>query len=391
MRCCAVILLLLVTLAAPAWGETKAAPAARIPRFKPARDWQISYLTRWYGEDGQPDPALDEPLLMVSYKAPDLVQVKRGGSRGFVAVSNRRGTRLLRPARELAVWSRHPVSYFFHECNVALGGLTAPLDHDWDEVRAALAQGGRGENATFALLPDEVVAGRPCVVLRFTATASGGQDRGEWTTTQWFDREYGVTLALRWKGPDRETEVRAKSAKFNVGLDMRRFALRVPKRVREFHAPAAGWGEARIIENYLRGGARPVKTKPFLPVKVAVAQPTALPEGFSGPYRILTGTKGSPEGTWDLWQMWLSPKGMISLDQSDSPEDRILPGDTVTIGLRGGEGEVATYDEPFDGVIITWQEGGRYHWLEATGVTAAALRKMAEGMKEVTLEPLQGD
>ena len=103
MRRCAAILLLCLALAAPAWAGTAAAPAPVLPTFKQARDWQVSYVTRWYGDDGRPAPALDEPLLMASFRAPNLVQIKQGGDDGFTAVANGRWIRLLFPARKFAV------------------------------------------------------------------------------------------------------------------------------------------------------------------------------------------------------------------------------------------------------------------------------------------------
>jgi len=390
MRRCAAILLLCLALAAPAWAGTAAAPAPVLPTFKQARDWQVSYVTRWYGDDGRPAPALDEPLLMASFRAPNLVQIKQGGDDGFTAVANGRWIRLLFPARKFAVWAEEQdVCDFFAGCNLVLAGLTSPVGYDWEEVIAALRVGGRGEGARFELLPEEVVAGRPCVVLHSVDTVS---EEGDWTTTQWFDREYGVTLALRWREPGRTVEMRAKSAKFNVGFDARRFALTLPKGVREFRGSVTEWEDVEVISDYVAGTAKPQKIEPFLPVKIALLEPTALPKGFTGPYHVATGTGEAASPRWDVWQMWLSPEGgVISLAQSDAEYDDVPKGETKAAPLRGLTAQVARYHEPFDGVIITWKEGGRHHWLEGTGVTAAELKKMAEGMKQVTLEAAEGD
>ncbi len=189
LKCALLVALLLALRVDSAFA---AAPAAEslLPAFGKASDWQITYQTTWFTKEGAPDKDLEEPVLMVSYKAPSLLHIWRGGLGGLHRGCQRpRYPSLLSGPEVCRLVAECEDPEFFSECNLALGGLTEPLDSSWEEVKEALRQGGKGESATFALLPEETVAGWPCLVLHSVSHVTDGDDPGEWVCTQWFDCE----------------------------------------------------------------------------------------------------------------------------------------------------------------------------------------------------------
>ena len=98
---------------------------------------------------------------------------------------------------------------------------------------------------------------------------------------------------------------------------------------------------------------------------------------------------GDAAHNWCYTQRWFSESGgVISFAQGAGTvgeRQSRLAGDTRPVTIRGRAGKLLAYHRPFEGLVLTWEEDGRWYKLEGTGMSAARLIRMAEGMKMVKL------
>jgi hypothetical protein len=388
-----VVWVLLLFSAAAGWCEAppeKAAPT--IPTFRQAKSWQIKYTYTTAGESA-PTPA----TLVVSFLAPDRMTARNTASYMFTAVSDHDSIHVFFPELNAAMWTPAAYSFDLPQIGLTMGGTDGPLSSmDWKMVEGALRQpGGKLGGATYELLPEEEVAGRKCLVLRMrVGTNSPDGQAQEWVTTRWFDAEYGLPLAIRSGAGKRRLEARAKSAAVDLDLQSDLFTPKVPRSVPTFRG-ALECCDVTMIGEALSYGAdedESASEPPEVPGATTVLQPGSAPAGFRSTGSPSTGCEpGAEARQWSYSLKWFSRSGgVIGFDQGvGDVEERNsrLTGERRSVTVRDRPGVMLSYHVPFDGLVLTWEDGARWFKLEGTGVTAEDLLKMAELMKEVKVAP----
>jgi len=397
------LLLALAALPAPAGATISVAP--RLPKFKHARDWQITYTL-----SGDAGLFQDErsSLLIVSFAAPDHVQVKLlAEQHTFVAVADAHSARIYFPRLGFALWvpGAHAPD-LPGDLDISLGGPEGVLTTDWDGIAQGLRHPDLDADTVYTLLPDETVAGRACLVLRTATTfhqAPGKQSK--WIVTQWFDREYGLPLGARRDDREGPVQFLARSVKINAGFDSRRFTAKIPASVPVFRGPL-DLDDADTIAEFLKPHELPggdefssPESDPSFDFKVTLLKPTALPAGFAASNGVSSTTghsvePPSPEVWWSATYTWFSKSGGVIIftqgtwPPGKGPDEQPAPaGQPRALTLRHRPAKLLTYKDPYEGLILTWHEGGKRCRLEGTGVSADDLQKMAESMKPTVLEP----
>jgi hypothetical protein len=368
---------------AAAWSEP-ATPT--IPEFSQVKSWQITYTYVPLGY-GVPPSA----TVVVSFLAPDRVKVADRGPMALTAVASDRGTRLFRPELHAAMWVpvEYPLSLTY--LGIAMGGKQGPIITDWEAARAGLGSpGGRHGDTTYELLPEEEVAGRRCLVLRTTAPSTMPETPPDWVTTWWFDAEYGLPLAMHAGNGKRQLDIRAKSVAIDPALEVGLFTLKLPPGTPTFRGPfdccdLNGIAVTRSGEDPDDGAS---EESPQHTAVTSVLQPASVPAGFRRVNHPVPTWQEGPEGDdWCYTQRWFSESGgVITFDQGVGEwEERhfAVSGDKQPITVRTKAGEMLAYHVPFEGLVLTWEDGKRWSRLEATGVTADDLTKMVKGMREV--------
>ncbi len=366
--------------------------------LKQAKNFEITYQ-RSSGEAMYSQ--VDDPKVpvTVSFQGPNHMAAVKKGAKGYVAVADSDSIRVLFPSRHFGLWL--PVNGEFSLLEgiaISFGG-DDPLALARHTIGSALS----GQASEYKRLPNEKVAGRECLVIRETIPEGVGPTG--WSTTQWFDREYG--LPLRWRsqyGRDVD-EVRAVSVKIDKGVDSKRFSLTWPGSIPVFRG-RLDFSDVSAIDDVVSGTERPYADEeqwfsPGLEVKTFL-KPGAAPAGFAGPFGS-SSSSGSEFGSSDKWwyitTKWFSKSGgVIIFTQGGgaSPREEFgelaqPPGDVLPVTVRKHPGQVLIYHKPYDGLILTWSEGDLKFRLEGTGVSEEALVQMGDAMKKfaVTVAPVE--
>jgi outer membrane lipoprotein-sorting protein len=375
----------LLLLEVAAWSEPT---TPTIPEFSQAKSWQITYT---YVPAG---PSLSgRATVIVSYSAPDRVRVEDNGPNAFVAVSDRESIHVLRPKQRVAMWVPAVYSLSAPSVEITLGGSRGPLMMDWEEVRAGLrSPGGRLGNATYELLPEQTVAGRRCLVIRTTTRSGLPTESKDWVVTRWFDAEYGLPLAMQNTSGQHPIKVRAARVLISPSHDAKVFTFTAPRGIPVFRGSLDccalnGLGVARAEPD---PDDALWDSTPSIPGITSVLTPVRVPAGFRSIRTPMTEwQEGDEAHNWCYTQRWFSESGgVISLTQGAGTIEEShsrLEGDAQPLTIRGKTGELLAYHVPFEGLVLTWEDGKRWFKLEGTGVTAGGLAKMAEAMKEVNL------
>ncbi len=121
---------------------------------------------------------------------------------------------------------------------------------------------------------------------------------------------------------------------------------------------------------------------------------TSPPAGFLGPFSESSGDGVGltwSDYSWAFLQKWFSKSGGVIIFGQDAGKGFdvgfSMAGTKTTATVRGKQAEVLTYDRPFPGTIVSWQDRTNRYRLDGTGVTTADLVKMADAMREVTVQP----
>ena len=324
---------------------------------------------------------------------------RRGGpeAQDLVAVGNAYGMRLYSPSDGTVVWvPADDATLPLLDTDVKLAGSFASFQgQSPDRLRSA--QTGANE---VQLLPDEVVAGRPCSVIKsdYTRVAAWLEGRKltatEW---EWVDKEYGFSLA--WKQAEEDGSsgsLRATAVRIDAPLRDGLFALRVPEGVRVFKGPFAPEDARDAAEAFVLAadvGSAGVEPLPALLEQhgpLAGLLPRVLPSGFASLTREYAGGD-APGDTWYISMLLANWKtgGVIVFVQGTSAEvDRREKADSEEqTTARNSPARVLHFSQPYAHLALVWKSGELRYALEGSEVSLAQLRGMADGMEQVTVQP----
>ena len=106
-------------------------------RFKEAHDWQITYLGESHTKRGAQvrDLFAPPPITVVSFRAPDQMEVRTEGERSFIAVADTKSAGYFFPGDGFGMWvPKGGMPTFVSILALNLDGPAYPLRTDWKDI-----------------------------------------------------------------------------------------------------------------------------------------------------------------------------------------------------------------------------------------------------------------
>jgi hypothetical protein len=390
------------------------AASVKAPAWKSPRTLKVTYAWDQRNatadqDEGARAPAPPKATYTVWYQSPasyraESVTTEEGHPPylEIAAVGNAWGMRVYSPLFGTGAWTPADDAMLPSWIpDVQLAGTAGPFASFQEELadRLRSAQAGGGE---VQLLPDETVAGRPCMVLKMRwhtlAPAPEGLKEVVETDWEWVDKEYGIPLAWKHAGEDGSfVGTRATSVQIDAALESEVFTLHLPEGVHVFKGPFAPEEADDAVEAFSLANDTEKDASDHRPPALSrqhgaltVLWPRAVPPGFVS---VLKGYSDddAPGGAWYISAILANWKtgGVIVFKQGTSADVvcREKPDREDQMNVRKSPARVLHLSQPYAHLALEWQSGGVRYSLEGSEVTVAELRAMAEGMEQVSLSP----
>lgn len=381
------------------WAPYTSPGGSQTSRWQDAQSWQITYkITRSY-RVREGDPPFE---MTLSYLPPDRFRAECGGPVPFVAVGDSEASQVYFPEYGFACWMvaddapRLPTMY------ITVGGTDGPLAFMRYTQEESLARVQEGDE-NVSLLPDDLVAGRPCIVIEARwkeGESDGAEAPQDARSVRWVDADLGIALRVEMDHTQYETEYIATDARVGVALDEALFSFDVPEGTVVFRYPLEFHDADAMARALKLPAGRKVRlfSLPGQRRMMPVWSPEYLPPGFTW---AVTTVPNAPEPgeDWDMDFLLISSKGgVINVTQGTEeyevgaePEGpaKMPEVEAVTINTIFGPrpGHVYRYREPYWQTVVVWGQERKHYWIEGVGVPEEELVKMAESMRKYGLQP----
>jgi len=359
-----------------------------LPGWKQADDWDVTYSISAGEESSSPNK---NGTLRVRYKRPNQVRIDVTGSKPYSAVADSDSVCIYMPLSRLSVLAplgeHSPFEIALLPDDFLIGPLPGELKGQGPQMAPAdtIASARRGERG-LRLLSEEVVAGRPALVMETTAPSPSLR------RVSWVDKEYGIPLAGRVEseGPF-QAEFRAQEVRINQGIGPAVFALDMPASTVTFKG-RLGIEDADRIRDMLGEDLLPRQERipwglDILPDKPGLAQHILilprLPTGFRSNG---SGAFADDDG-WGSTATYVKHAGAVILftEQTGIASQPLMEmttelrrsAEVTQVKVNNRPATLYRHQKPYPGLILAWRAQGVQAMLEATDVPADELLDMA--------------
>jgi hypothetical protein len=356
-------LVVLAVLAASLGYAAQLGEPAEANVWRPIRTLDLAYRVSTVA--GSPVPPR-RSTVRLQYFDSQQARVESKGDENYVAVSDAAGTHIYGRQARVLLWLPYDAALPMHDLQLSVGG-----NGNWEALKdhqamtaAWLAQARAGRDGS-ALLPDERVAGRRCMVIRLRRSQ------------RLVDVEYGLVLAERNDSRDSSRQFEATAVTFNGPGRAAVQRPSVPKGTPVYRGRFAA-GDLEVVRNQITNSY-----DDELGGSVGIC-PGYMPRGLSG-----IAEREQWSGDWYSSRMYVSAAGGTiefyqgkRVDPYVASRSRSHGATAKVVRLGRTTGTLVTYTSPYKGWLLVWQQGDANCFLDATNVPPRELIKIASAARD---------